>query len=130
MQELPYSILAQYRGKANTTLNRLDKIADILSCSSNDLIFSTTPLDTIAASMSASVFPMHGQPCISCILKNRINPKPQRIPTENKQLSELYLLILYIISQISTKINKNLTNGIKNGVKCGSEKYSMLLSVQ
>ena len=41
-------ITVQYLGtierrKANTTLNRLDKIADILSCSSNDLIFSTTP---------------------------------------------------------------------------------------
>ena len=58
------------RAKSNTTLNRLDEIADILSCSSNYLIFSATHLDTIAASMSASVFPVHGQPCISCILKN------------------------------------------------------------
>ena len=66
--------------------------------------------------MSASGFSVHGQPCISCILKNWISSKLQRIPTENKQLSELYLLILYIISQISTKINKNLTNGIKNGI--------------
>lgn len=40
------------RGKANTTLNRLDKIADVLGCSSNDLIFSTTPLDTVAANIS------------------------------------------------------------------------------
>ena len=55
-------ITVQYLGtierrKANTTLNRLDKIANILSCSSNDLIFNTTPLDTIAASMSARSFP-------------------------------------------------------------------------
>ena len=82
-------ITVQYLGtveivKANTTLNRIDKIADILRCSSNDLIFSTTPLDTMAASMSASVFPVHGQPCISCILKNWMGPKLQRIPTENK----------------------------------------------
>ena len=49
-------------GKANTTLNRLDKIANILSCSSNDLIFSTTPLDTIDASMSARAFPCLSNP--------------------------------------------------------------------
>ena len=73
--------------------------------------------------MSASGFPVHGQPCISCILKNWMSPKLQRIPTENKQLSELYLLILYIISQISTKINRNLTNGMKNGIKCISRRY-------
>lgn len=40
------------RGKANTTLNRLDKIADVLGCSSNDLIFCATPLDTVAAAIS------------------------------------------------------------------------------
>ncbi len=40
------------RGKANTTLNRLDRIADVLGCSSNDLIFCTTPLDTAAANIS------------------------------------------------------------------------------
>ena len=78
------------RGKANTTLIMLDKIADILSCSPNDLIFSKTPLDTIAASMSASGFPVHGQPCISYILKKWMSPKLQWIPTENKQLSILY----------------------------------------
>ena len=114
------------RGKANTTLNRLDNIADILSCSSNDLIFSTTTLGTIAASMFASVFPVHGQPCISCILKNWMSPKLQRIPTENKQISELYSLILYIISQIPTKININLTTGIKIGMKCNFKRYSAL----
>ena len=40
------------RGKANTTLNRLDKIAEVLGCSSYDLIFCTTPLDTAAANIS------------------------------------------------------------------------------
>ncbi len=40
------------RGKANTTLNRLDKIADVLGCESTDLIFSTTALDAIAVSIS------------------------------------------------------------------------------
>lgn len=40
------------RGKANTTLNRLDRIADALGCSSYDLILTTTPLDTVAASIS------------------------------------------------------------------------------
>lgn len=40
------------RGKTNTTLNRLDKIAEVLGCSSYDLIFCTTPLDTVAANIS------------------------------------------------------------------------------
>lgn len=40
------------RGKANTTLNRLDKIADVLGCESDDLIFCTTSLDTIAVNIS------------------------------------------------------------------------------
>lgn len=40
------------RGKANTTLNRLDKIAEVLGCSSYDLIFCTTPLDAVAANIS------------------------------------------------------------------------------
>lgn len=40
------------RGKANTTLNRLDKIADVLGCSSYDLILTTAPLDTAAANIS------------------------------------------------------------------------------
>ena len=39
------------RGKANTTLNRLDKIADVLGCESDDLIYTTTHLDTAAASI-------------------------------------------------------------------------------
>lgn len=40
------------RGKANTTLNRLDKIAEVLGCSSYDLIFCTTPLDAVTANIS------------------------------------------------------------------------------
>lgn len=41
------------RGKANTTLNRLDKIAEVLGCSSYDLIFcTTTPLDAVASNIS------------------------------------------------------------------------------
>ena len=40
------------RGKANTTLNRLDKIAEVLGCSSYDLIFCTTSLDAVAANIS------------------------------------------------------------------------------
>lgn len=40
------------RGKANTTLDRLDKIADVLGCSSYDLILNTNPLDDVSANIS------------------------------------------------------------------------------
>lgn len=40
------------RGKANTTLNRLDKIADVLGCLSTELIFDTASSDGIAESIS------------------------------------------------------------------------------
>ena len=41
------------RGKANTTLNRLDKIAEVLGCSTDEFIFFTTSSDNAAASISA-----------------------------------------------------------------------------
>lgn len=41
------------RGKANTTLNRLDMIADVLGCPSTELILGTDPLDNAANMISS-----------------------------------------------------------------------------